>query len=220
MRTTLTRDELTSYVARQAGALFPDGRGTPAELVAPVTRALERVEQCFSRINLKYFRDGGETCFDHLHTDQYAMFLYLLSNSVHRMGGDPRLASKIYALNKALHGVDAFYEVELPEVFVFQHPVGTVLGRATYGNYFFVYQRCSVGSNLDGASPTIGEGVVMFGGSAIIGSSTVGNNCWLSVDAVVMDATVPGDAAVFGRSPDLIVKPTRRNVTRDLFVRR
>lgn len=219
MQTTLSRDELTSYVTRQAAALFPDGQSAVGELAAPVARALERTEHCFSRINLKYFKDAGETRFDHLHTDQYAMFLYLLANSVHRMGGDPRLASRIYALNKALHGVDAFYEVELPEVFFFQHPVGTVLGRANYGNYFFVYQRCSVGSNLDGTYPTIGEGVVMFGGSAIVGASTVGDNCWLSMGAVVMDAAVPANSTVFGHSPDLILKPTLRNVVRDLFVR-
>ena len=217
MRTTLSRDELTSYVTRQADALFPDGRVGVDGLAAPIARALERTEHCFSRISRKYFREAGETLFDHLHTDQYAMFLYLLANSIHRMSGDPRLASKIYGLNKALHGVDAFYEVELPEVFAFQHPVGTVLGRAGYGNYFFVYQRCSVGSDLAGTYPTIGEGVVMFGGSAIVGASTVGDNCWLSIGALVMDAAVPPGSVVFGRSPDLTVRPTQRDVVRDLF---
>jgi serine O-acetyltransferase len=219
MDMTLTRDELTSYVTRQAAALFPDAQSPANDLARPVARALERAEYCFSRINLKYFRESGATRFDHLHTDQYAMFLYLLANSVHLMQGDPRLASRIYALNKALHGLDAFYEVALPDVFVFQHPVGTVLGRASYGNYFFVYQRCSVGSNLDGVHPTIGEGVVMFGGSAIVGASTVGDNCWLSMGTLVMDTSVPADSTVFGRSPDLTVKRTRRNVVRDLFVR-
>jgi serine O-acetyltransferase len=56
--------------------------------------------------------------------------------------------------------LDAFYEVELPDVFAFQHPVGTVLGRGRYGNYFFVYQRCSVGANVAGRYPTIGESVI------------------------------------------------------------
>jgi serine O-acetyltransferase len=216
---TLSRDELTAYVAGQASTLFPDRRVSERELAAPVVRALERAEHCFSRINLKYFREEAQTRFDHLQTDQYAMFLYLLANSVHQMEGDPRLASRLYALNKALHAIDAFYEVELPEVFAFQHPVGTVLGRGTYGNYFFVYQRCSVGANLDGGYPTIGEGVVMFGGSAIIGASTVGDNCWLSVGTVVVDGDVPSGSTVFGRSPGLIMKPARRDVVGDLFVR-
>jgi serine O-acetyltransferase len=217
MHLTLNPIELTAYVARQVGSLYPDRPVAAEELAPPLARTLERTEHCFSRINLKYFQEAGQARFDHLHTDQYAMFLYLLSNTVHRMGGDPRLASKIYALNKSLHGVDAYYEVELPEVFGFQHPVGTVLGRGRYGNYLFVYQRCSVGSNLDGVYPTIGEGVVMFGGSAIIGASTVGNNSWLSVGTVVMDQEVPGNSVIFGRSPNLVRKPTRRDVVRDLF---
>jgi len=217
MRSTLSQDDLACYVARQASAFFPDGAVSAGSLTVPVRSALDRLERCFSQVGLKYFAEDGESTFDHLHTDQYAMFLYLLANSIHREGGDPRLASKVYALNKALHGIDAFYEVELPEAFVFQHPVGTVLGRGRYGNYFFVYQRCSVGASVEGAYPTIGEGVVMFGGSAIIGASTVGNNCWLSVGATVLDTDVPPNSVVFGRSPDLTVKPTRRDVVRDLF---
>jgi serine O-acetyltransferase len=217
MQMSLSGKELTVYVVRQLTSLFPDGGVVESALARPVSDALERTEHCFSRLNLKYFTEGGQTRFDHLHTDQYAMFLYLLSNSIHRMGEDPRVATRIYALNKALHGVDAFYEVELPEVFGFQHPLGTVLGRGKYGNYFFVYQGCSVGSNLDGVYPTIGEGVVMFGGSAIIGASIVGSNCWLSVGTVLIDAAAPSDSLVFGRSPNLVVKPTKRSVVRDIF---
>ncbi|HEV8537159.1 MAG TPA: hypothetical protein VGR87_15755 [Candidatus Limnocylindria bacterium] len=219
MQTTLTPSELTSYVEQQVSTFFPDGAVGVGALSPAVVRALERTEHCFSRINQKYFTEAGQTHFDHLHTDQYAMFLYMLANSIHRMGGDPRLASKIYALNKALHGLDVFYEVELPEVFAFQHPVGTVLGRGRYGNYFFVYQRCSVGSNLAGTYPTIGEGVVMYGGSAIVGASTVGDNCWLSLGSIVIDAAVPSRSVVFGRSPDLAIKRTDRDVVRDLFER-
>ena len=44
------------------------------------------------------------------------------------------LASKAYCLNKALHAIDVFYEVELPEIFFLEHPLGTVLGRAKYSN--------------------------------------------------------------------------------------
>jgi serine O-acetyltransferase len=102
-------------------------------------------------------------------------------------------------------------------VFAFQHPVGTVLGRGTYGNYFFVFQRCSVGSNRAGEYPKIGEGVVMFGGSAIIGASVVGDDCWLSLGSIVMDAQIPDRSVVFGHSPQLTIKPTSRDVVRDLF---
>jgi serine O-acetyltransferase len=38
------------------------------------------------------------------------------------------LADRIYYLNKALNGLDLFYEVEMPDVFYLDHPVGTVIG--------------------------------------------------------------------------------------------
>jgi serine O-acetyltransferase len=211
---------LSAYVAGQMNAVFPDRKVQPAELVPHLGRALERYEHCVSRINLKYFTEAGQARFDHLHTDQYAMFLYFLANSIYRMEGDLSLASKSYALNKALHSLDAFYEVELPEVFGLQHPVGTVLGRGSYSDYFFAYQRCSVGANLRGEYPSLGQGVVLFGGSAVIGNCRLAGNCWLSVGAVLMDQDVPANSIVFGRSPQVVLKPTSRDVVRDFFARR
>lgn len=214
---SLSIDALGAYVAGQLTGWFPDQPVTTVEIRPYVQRALERTEHCFSRVNVKYFARDGQPLFNHLHTDQYAMFLYLLSNTVHREEGDPSLAGKVYALNKALHALDAFYEVVLPDVFFFQHPVGTVLGRATYGNYFTVYQRCSIGSNLSGDSPMLGDGVVLFGGSGIIGRCRIGNNAWLSVDTLVMDRDVPSDSLVFGRSPANIVKPNARQAVATFF---
>lgn len=217
MDTSLGPDELAAYVASQVGAFFPDERVDAAQLARPLARALERAEHCFSNVGRKYFAQDDRTVFNHLNTDQYAMFLYLLSNTVFRMEESPSIAAKVYALNKALHSIDAFYEVELPDVFLFQHPVGTVLGRATYGDYFCAYQRCSVGASLDGAYPTIGRGVVMYGGSAIIGAARIGDNCLLSVGTTVMDADIPSNSVVFGASPGLSVRSTSRDVVRDIF---
>lgn len=218
MKMSLAQDDLVLYVARQVSSLFPDGTVTGDDLRVYVANALERLEYCFSHINIKYFFDGKETHFNHLHTDQYAMFLYFLCNVIYRTGGDLALASKVYGMNKALHSVDIFYEVALPEIFAFQHPVGTVLGRGTYSNYFFVYQRCSIGSNLNGDYPTLGEGVVMFGGSGIIGNCTISPNCWLSVGTLLADANAPPDSLVFGQSPHNIFRATDRNVIRDMFL--
>jgi serine O-acetyltransferase len=217
---SLSRDSLGAYVAGQLSTWFPDRTVSEVELRQHIDRALERTEHCFSRVGVKYFERDGQAWFNHLHTDQYAMFLYLLSNAVHRAEGDPALASKVFALNKGLHGLDAFYEVALPDVFLFQHPVGTVLGRATYGNYFTVYQRCSIGSNVSGEAPTLGEGLVMFGGSGIIGRCSISENVWLSVDTLVMDRDVPEGSVVFGKSPTNLVKQTARRAVGRFFVQR
>lgn len=216
MKTTLSNDALAAYLGRQLSNFFPDREVAAAELKPFVDAALERLALCFAGISDKYLPAGREQQFNHRHTDHYAMFLYLVANTTRKMQGNMELADKTYALNKALHAIDAYHEVELPEVFFFQHPLGTVLGRAHYGNYFMVYQRCSVGAK-DQVYPTIGEGVVMFGGSAIIGDCTIGNNVWLSSGTTVLGQDVPDDSVVFGQSPNIAIKPTQRNIVRDLF---
>jgi len=120
-------------------------------------------------------------------------------------------------MNKLLHGVDIFYEINLPDIFTLVHPVGTVLGRAHYSDYFCAYQNVSVGSDLEGNGPLFGEGVVMFGGSKVIGSSVVGENCFLSIGSTVVSENIPPNSLVFSHSPNLIVKSTERSVLRDIF---
>lgn len=216
MKTTLSNDALAAYLGRQLSNFFPDREVAAAELKPFVDAALERLALCFARISDKYLPAGRERQFNHRHTDHYAMFLYLVANTIRKMQGDMELADKVYALNKAMHAIDVYHEIELPEVFFFQHPLGTVLGRAQYGNYFMVYQRCTVGAK-DQVYPRIGEGVVMFGGSSIIGDCTIGNNVWLSSGATVLGQNVPDDSVVFGQSPNIAIKPTKRNIVRDLF---
>lgn len=203
---------LATYAAAQMQNHYPDRPVSPDELMEPVQHAMDRHAHCFGGVGLK----GAASAPNPLHTDQYAAFLYFLANTLHRAGAS-ELAAKAYALNKALHALDIFYEVEMPAVFGLQHPVGTVVGRGRFADYLFVYQRCSVGSNLEGTYPHIGEGVVMFGGAAIIGDCAIGPNTWLSVGALVMDQDVPGDCVVFGQSPNLVIKPTKRSVKRDIF---
>lgn len=218
MHLSLSQKALASYVARQISNFFPDGTVKTHALDPYVTRALERTGYCFSRVNAKYFSDGDQVLFNHLNTDQYAMFLYYLSNTIWRLEGDVALAEKVYSLNKALHALDAFYEVELPDVFKLQHPVGTVLGRGKYSSYFVAYQRCSIGANLSDEYPILGEGLVMYGGSAIIGNCRIRDNCWISAGTIVMDTDIPSNRVVFGQYPNTAYKETSRNVIEKYFL--
>ena len=212
----MTAGEVAGYLARQLSNFFPDRELRASDCRKVVDAALERLEHCLLQVKDKYLPEGVEPYFNHRHTDHYAMFLYLVGNSAFRLGSESDLAEKTYALNKALHGLDAYFEVELPEVFFFQHPVGTVLGRAKYSNYFVVYQRCTIGAK-DRHYPTLGEGIAMYGGSAIIGDCTVGSNVWLATGALVLAQDVPNDSVVFGQSPNPVIKPTKRNVFGSFF---
>jgi len=57
------------------------------------------------------------------------------------------VCEKIYCLNKCLNAIDIYFEVELPNIFLLVHPLGTVLGKAKYNDFLLVYQQCTVGSN-------------------------------------------------------------------------
>jgi len=214
---SLNRIDLAQYVRQQFENLFPDGVEL-GELQRFVDLALGRVEHCFSRVRLKGFFADGRARFSHRHCDPYAIFLYYLANSVFREKPGHPIADKAYALNKALHALDAFYEVELPEVFALQHPVGTVLGRATYSDYFICYHNCTVGANLENDYPSFGRGVVMYGGSRVIGKTAVGENTLVSTGAIVIDGgRLENDSVLHGIYPKAMRSRTERNVVREIF---
>jgi serine O-acetyltransferase len=217
VRLSLPRTDLALYVRKQFEALFPDGTDL-GDLQKLVDLALGRVEHCFARVRLKGFFANGEAQFSHWHSDQYAIFLYYLANSAFRERPGHPVADKAYALNKALHALDAYYEVGLPDVFAVQHPVGTVLGRATYSDYFICYHNCTVGANLDDDYPAFGRGVVMYGGSRVIGKTALGDNTLVSTGAIVIDGgVIEPDSVLHGIYPNVRRSPTGRNVLREIF---
>lgn len=217
MRLSLPSPTLAAYVGRQMESLFPDGEGL-GDLPRFVEIALERLEYCFSRLRLKGFYDADGPRFHHRHSDQYAIFLYYLSNTAFKERPGHPVAEKAYALNKALHACDLFYEVALPDIFALQHPVGTVLGRATYDDYFICYHNCTVGTNLDNDYPVFGRGVIMYSGSRIVGRTRVGENTFVATGTIVRDRPdLPANCVLFGVDPDTGTRPTSRSVIRDIF---
>lgn len=208
---SLGADALAALAARQLDAFFPDGQSVlPADLAVAVPGALARLEHYFSHIVNKYFFNGREAVFDHLHGDQYAMWLYLLGNELHRRGGPMPLCKKLFLLNKALHGCDIFYEVALPSVFLQVHPLGTVLGRGQYADFLIAYQRVGVGSNHD-VYPTLGRHLTLHPGSAVLGRSAVGDYCSIATESLLLDRDLPANSVYIGNPRDALIKPRKHN---------
>jgi serine O-acetyltransferase len=208
-----TGDTLCGYVARQLDNVFPDGAGITAKAFDPyMEQTLERLRVCFSGIKRRKYQDDAGPFFNYMHPDHHAVFLYLLANTIHRSGGASDLAFRVYYLNKALHALDAFYDAQLPEIFMFMHPLGTVLGHARYGNYFCAYQNCTVGSDEPGNTPEFSEGVVMYAGATVIGRSKIGANVVFGANAFVIDRDIPDNSIVMGAHPRLRVMPNHKHV--------
>lgn len=206
MRLSISREDLCRYIARQMNHFFPDGNDVmPKSIETIVIGALNRLEFSFKHINNKYFEESGFVKFDHLHGDQYSMFLYLLSRESFIQHMNIELSKKIYLLNKSLFGLDVYFEVELPSIFLFVHPVGTVLGRAKYEDYLVVYQRVGVGSNHN-IYPRLGKYLTLHPGASILGDSRVGSNCTISAESFLLDNLLPDDSIYFGGPKNHLIK--------------
>jgi len=208
------REDLLQYVTVQLETFFPDGQtGIRQILDTCMDEALARLECCINAV--KMWRQGE---FDYLHSSQYAIFLYFLSNTLWRREGSQRICAKLFFLNKSLNGIDCFYEIEMPEIFFIGHSVGIVLAKATYGNYLVLYQNSTVGKN-HGVAPVIGEGVIMYPNTAIIGASHVRNGSVISQGVSVINRETPGHCLVFqGNSGELAFRPRQNSL--DEYFRR
>lgn len=217
---SLSPRQLTKYLTRQLRNLFPDGWSSGRARANEVVKsALARMEVCTSEVIAKRYRtDSGEPCFSHLHSGQYAAFLYFAAHGAARKFGDHEFATRIYLLNKALHGLEVYYEADLPDVFVWEHPVGTVLGRAVYGERFVVLQHCTVGGNTRLEYPRIGKNVSMYAGATVIGRCSIGDHVQIAAGARIVDEDVPSGSIVFGSSPNLTIRPRRLPYHERVFV--
>lgn len=204
-----TQTELARLLQRQIDALFMITEDERSWVSEAMDAALRRAHHCFAHTDNKYYRRHGAVQFNPFHSGQYSIFLYFASNEIFR--ADPvrrQLADKVYYLNKALNGLDLFYEVEMPDIFFLDHPVGSVIGRAKIGERFTFAQNCTVGNNK-GAYPTIGRNVTMMSGAKIVGSCRIGDNVICAGNSYVKDLDVPANSIVFGQSPDNTIKPRR-----------
>ena len=209
MRFALPENEVRGQLNRQLASLFPISDKEAAAIDGAWSATFDRLEERFSRIKNKYYNRDGETLFDPLHGCQWTHFLYTLSNEIYHRGGMRSISDKIYSLNRALSSADLYYEVELPDVFTFDHPLGAVMGRADYSNFFTFSQGCTVGNN-HGAYPRFGERVFMLSNSKVIGDCVVGNNVVIAANAYVKDQDIPSNSLVFGVSPNLIIKESHK----------
>jgi len=176
---------------------------------------LMRCENCFKQTPNKYYLQNGEAFFNPYISTQYTIFLYYFANTIYKSELEQsELCDKLYYLNKSLNALDILYAVDLPDFFMCEHPVGSVMGRALYGNDFLFYQNCVVGGfHLKDGSivyPRIGENVKLFANSMILGDCEIVDNVNIGAGAIVKNQNILSNSNVFGESPNLIIKPKER----------
>jgi len=202
MSLSLNQSDLAEYLARLLTNHIPDQSGAQPHNIIDLERTLERVEHSFSRIRSKYYAADGHIKFNHLNADHMASFLWFYSNEIWKTHDDDAWPSRLSYLNKILHGIDLFYFVPMPSIFALVHPVGTVVGRGTFGDYLVLYQQCNVGSS-HGHYPSFGEGVVLYAGSTVLGDTQLGDNVVVGAGSMLINEKVPDGTLVTGRYPQV-----------------
>lgn len=206
LQTSLASARLIEYVSAQLNHFYPDKIAID-QLDDLFPDALRRLEICINSVRLWEF---GQ--FNHLHSAQYCIFLYQLSRVAYESGLPSEICTKLFLLNKALNGIDLFYEIKMPERFFIGHTVGIVLSKASYGEYLVLYQNSTIGKN-NGKAPTIGDGTIVFPNAAILGSSRTSSCTTISQGARLVDACTPQNSIVFNSfvngSPVIKVAPRK-----------
>jgi serine O-acetyltransferase len=208
---SLEKDLILKQLKKQLSSLFILTDVQSLILKKHFNKVMARCEYCFKKTPNKYYIQAGEAFFNPYMSTQYTIFLYYFANTIYKSESEhSELCDKLYYLNKSLNAVDIFYAVDLPDFFMCEHPVGSVMGRASYGDGFLFYQNCSVGGFHSGGGgiiyPHIGKNVKMFANSMIIGNCEIGDNVNIGAGAVVKNQNIPENSNVFGESPNLVIK--------------
>ncbi|GAA4728105.1 serine acetyltransferase [Flavisolibacter ginsenosidimutans] len=218
MRTSLTKAELTRYTTAQLNHLFPDNKLVDLNgHVALVTEALDRLEFCFKHCTLKHYFNGEEVIFNHLHSDHYVMYLWYLANSLWRKEANANLCNKLYYLNKTLHGLDCMYNTQMPDIFLLFHCSGTMLGKATYADFFVALQGVTVGSQK-GVYPVMDKGVSLTAHSSLIGNCKIGKNVSVSAYTNIFETDIANNTVAYrSKTGEVIFKPSATSYAQTFF---
>ena len=176
---------------------------------------LREFEINVSEMSTKYFLTSNEIKFNPLNSDHMAMFLYLLSRKIITKIGDLEIADSVSYLNKIMHGIDVWHSVELPKNFIFIHPVGTILGRASYSDFIAVYQGVTVGSS-NSNYPIFYGPVILYSNVSILGNCQIGQNSIIGANTLLIDKIIPPNSNVWN-SKELVVKPHFENVKQNFM---
>lgn len=210
MITSIPDSEILRLLKQQLNGNFLLGSHEESVLENMYALVKGSIAYCFGKTPNKYYKKvtdkgGMDTYFNPYHSCQYAIFLYFYSRLIVEHTSELLLADKIYYLNKMLNSCDLYHQINLPAFWGCEHPIGSIMGRAKYGEGFYFYQCCTVGGNHN-AYPVIGENVCMFSHSQIIGNSHIGSNVKIGAGCLIKDQDIPSDSMVFGQSPHLIIK--------------
>jgi serine O-acetyltransferase len=118
-----------------------------------------------------------------------------------------RLHMMIYRYVRNHYSIELHYDTYVGRRVMIAHPMGIVIhGGAVIGDESIIYQNVTIGA-LNGErvheAPTLGRGVTVGCGAAVLGPATIGDGARIGPNVVVM-TDVPAGATVFVNPPRTI----------------
>ena len=215
LKLSLSKTQLAKHCSHQLKMFFLD-HSDPIDLMKFVSDAFFRIENNIKSICLPYYRLNNQPFFNHLHGDHYLIFIYELSRSAFKFGNED-FATKLFLLNKYLHGIDLFYEIKLPDKYIFIHPIGTVIGRGKFQDKVVFYQGVTVGSNSAGEYPVLDGNNILFSNSSLIGNSVLASGCVMSAKSFTLNSKVESDTIITGNFPNNKLIKASNNIINTYF---
>ena len=134
------------------------------------------------------------------HVDSALTYLVYLASTIYQTVDHPSckiVAEAVYYYSRGHFHIDVFPSRIIPQEILFVHPLGSILGNAKFGRRLVVYQQVTIGGNPKLEYPVIGDDVVLFSKSSVLGRSVIGNNCSIGAGVILNNQIVADDTIVY-----------------------
>lgn len=173
----------------------------PREYFKGSDEIIESAAEDFMPDYLRWFPDAGSFDFDRLMmTPQLvAMLCYRAARKIFTTPSLPHAehAADAYSLlGREIAQMEIFYSADIGAALKINHGLGTVIGaRCKIGDRCMIHQNCTLGDR-DGGRPRIGNDVVIYAGSMVLGDISIGDHSVIGANSVVLDSCPPGSVLV------------------------
>ncbi|HLO73738.1 MAG TPA: hypothetical protein VK164_07365 [Flavobacterium sp.] len=129
--------------------------------------------------------------------NELAIFLFRLGQKIHRAELHD-LKAQIHWLLKQYCSCELYFNNDIDDGFYIVHGEGSVLGsRNKIGKGFVMHQGCTIGHKKNGAGSgnVIGNNVILYANSSIIGALNIGSNVVIGAH-ILISKDVPDNTVV------------------------
>lgn len=123
-----------------------------------------------------------------------AVLMYRISHNINIFGGGKPDSYSL--LGRHIGQIELYYSAQIGHSFKINHGVGSVIGaRCKIGDNFTIHQNCTIGDRK-GGRPTIGNNVIMYAGSMVLGDIHIGDNSIIAANSVVIESCPPNSVLI------------------------